>query len=345
MDEKTDEFASKFDEDIDPKSRQLLRYVSEDARASIFELAKRLKVSRRTARERLLKLGREMGIRFTIEFNETAMKLNSPHIIHVKFIHRPDYEEVARILSSSYIPQLAVATRGTYDLLIYANAVSSGEYVHWDKRTQIMLAKYGVSWHASDVAHKQLGYFPLRNEIIDRISLKPELKSLLKMLNSNSRMTFSDISRSIGMHFNTVAYNFNKLLKMGIIKRFTISADRPKNVTLMSIFSKDVLASGFEEDSARIRKVYKTSGIDCPAINRYLLCAQLVGSNDFFAMGAFDNYDTAYREEVMRYRDVFSRHRAKIDYAVAGKVLLGRLPLRSIDAKKEYNVIKWNIEG
>ncbi|MCL4365005.1 Lrp/AsnC family transcriptional regulator [Candidatus Marsarchaeota archaeon] len=338
------EFVSGFDERYTQQSRLLLRQISENSRTSILNLSKKLKVSRKTAKDRLLMLRRELGIRYTIEFNESVIKLTSPHVILAKFTNIPDYDEVTRILSSSYIPQLAVAMKGKYDLFIYANATSSSDYVHWDKSTQIKLAKYGVSWHASDVAHEQLGYFPLRNEAIDHVPLKPELRSLLKVLNSDSRITFSDISKSIGMHFNTVAYNFNKLLRLGIIKRFTISMSPPRKSIVMSLFSKYVLSDGFEEDAAKIRKVYTSSGMDYPTINRYVICAQLVGSNDFFTMGVFDNYDTAYSEMVLRYKDNFSRHKVRVEYGSVSKVLLGRLPLRSIDAKKEYNIIKWNSE-
>lgn len=339
------EFKSEFDERYTAQSRMLLRIISENARESIVDMSRKLKVSRRTARVWLQKLTKDLGIRYTIEFNEDSLRLNSPHIILAKFVRRPDYDDVARILSSSYIPQLAVAMKGRYDLLIYANAISRSDYVHWDKSTQIKLAKYGVLWLASDVAHRQFGYFPMRNEIIDKTWIKPDLKMLLKILNADSRSTFSKISKETGMHFNTVAYNFNKLLKMKLLKRFTISMDPPpKNLTVMSLFSKYILAEGFESDAANIRKVYTSSGMPYPAVNRYLVCAQLVGSHDFFTIGAFDNYNTAYSEVVNRYRKNFRRYKATVDYGAVDRVLVGSLPFRSIDAKKEYKVIKWTSE-
>ncbi len=338
------DYPSKFDDQYGLLSRRLMRALSEDARMSILELSTHLGVSRRTVRERLIRLEKDLGIRYTVEFKESGLGLISPHLILVKFTRKPDLKDVTRILGSSYIPQLAVTVKGKYDLLIYANAPTSDEYVRWDKSVQIRLSKYGVLWHSSDVAHKQLGYFPIRNELIDRLDITNEHKSILKLLNTDSRMTFSDISKGIKMHFNTVAYNFNKLLQKGYIKRFTISADLPKDLTLMSMFSEYILEEGYESDAAKIRKAYTTSGTDYPILDRYPVCAQLVGSYDFFNLGLFDNYDSAYEHQITEYKETFKKHKARLEYGVVDKVLLGRLPLRSIDSRKEYNTIKWTVD-
>jgi DNA-binding Lrp family transcriptional regulator len=343
MDDIDYNFESRYDENFSLLTRKLIRYISEDSRTSILELSKRLGVSRRTVRERLIRAEKELGISYTVEFNESAMGLANPHLILAKFTKKPDWNEVTRLLASSYIPQFAVGVKGKFDLLIYANAMTSGEYVHWDKGMQIMLSKYGVLWHPSDVAHKQLGFFPIRDELIDTLKLDKQHKEMLKILNTNSRATFSEISKRTGMHFNTVAYNFNKLVDSGIIKRFTISIKPPKDLIRIVFFSKYVLAEKFEDDAARIRKVYTTSGTEYPIFNRYQVCAQLVGSYDFFNMSIFDNYDTAYQQSIVQYKDVMKKHNVKVDYGQADLLLMGKWPLRSIDTKKEYNIIKWTV--
>lgn len=343
MDDTSYTFESEFDKRYGLLTRKLIRLISEDSRAPILELSNTLGVSRRTVRERLIRAEKDLGIKYTAEFNENALNLTNPHLILAKFTNKPDWDEVSRILSSSYVPQLAVVMKGKYDLLIYANAVTSAEYVYWDKSTQIKLSKYGVSWHPSDVAHKQLGYFPLRNELIDRLEMDPKRKEMLKLINGNARITFSEISKKIGMHFNTVAYNFNKLMASGKIKRFTIAISPPKDLTIISLFSKYILSDGFEDDAGRIRKVYTTSGTDYPLISRYLMCAQLVGSYDFFNMGIFDSYDVAFKQAILQYKDIMKRHKAHVEYGCVERVILGALPLRSIDTKGEYNIIKWTV--
>ena len=302
-------YQSSFDQEYSIMIRKAMRYLSEDARTSILELSKKLGVSRRTIRSKLLKAEADLGIRYTTEFSESMLGLSNPHLIRVKFRNKPNYSEILRILSSSYIPQLAVLTKGTYDMFIYANAVTSSEYVHWDKRTQIMLSKYGVLWNPSGVAHMHLGFFPIRNELIDRANIPNKDKEMLKLLNTNSRMSFSEISKRLNMHFNTVAYNFNRLVKSGYIKRFTVSADVPRNSAVMTIFSKYNMSEHYEEDSAKSRIEYKENGTEYPILNRYPIVLQLVGSSDVFIMGLFDDEDTAYDHVVSRYKKIFSNER------------------------------------
>ncbi|MGC9157064.1 MAG: hypothetical protein ACP5GD_02690 [Candidatus Micrarchaeia archaeon] len=38
------------------------------------------------------------------------------------------------------------------------------------------------------------------------------------------------------------------------------------------------------------------------------------------------------------------KHKIRMEYAVVDKVLLGYLPIRSIDTAKEYKLIKWSVE-
>ena len=344
MHDDLNDMSSKFDEGYSPLLRKIIRYLSEDARMSLLEISSKLGTSRRTIKVKLTNAEHDLGLRYIPEFDKSALGLTSPHLIRVKFSKKPDYKDIAKILSSSYIPQFAAVTKGTYDMIIYANAITSREYVSWDKRTQIMLSKYGVSWNPSDVANQALGFFPIRNELIDMTSLAPMDKEILKLLNTNARITFSEISKRLGMHFNTVAYNFNKLMKAGYIKRFTVSMDIPKNAVCMALFGKyTTLSPEYEEESAKSRILYKSSGMDYPLINRYPMVFILVGSADAFIMGVLDDYDTAYKYVVSSYKRLFAKQHPQFNYGKIEEILLGRLPLRSIDAQKEYNIIKWTV--
>ncbi len=337
-------FRSEFNERQSPLTRQILRALSENSRVSILELSKTLGVSRRTVKEKIKKAEQELGIRYTIELNEAALGLDNPHIIMLKFSNKPDYKDLLSLLERSYIPQVAVLTRGKYDMLIFANATSNHEYKYWDLTMQTALSKYGVLWQASDVAHMQLGYFPARNAAIDRLSIPPKYKEMLKMLNTDARISFKQISEKLSMHFNTVAYNFKKLSKLGYIKRFTLVMRPQDNTTLMSTFGKYVFAENFEADAARMRKEVLTSDDQQPVICRFPVASQLVGSYNFFFIGVYDSYDAAFRRQIQYYKENFKRHRVRVLYGEITDVLLGDLPLRSTDVKKEYNTMRWVID-
>lgn len=334
---------SAFNDKYSITARKVLRAVSEDSRTKITDIAKYLKVSRRTAALKLASMEKELKLRYVLEFDEEKLGLNRPHLILAKFNSKPDYNKIKEILSRSYIPQLAASVSGTYDLLIYANALSGTEYAHWDKSTQTLLAPYKVEWYSSEVAHRQLGFFPMRNELLEKTKIKEKYKRILSILNSNSRISFHDLSKALKMNVNTAVYNFNKIIKLGYIKSFTITMDVPKDITLMTFFSKYTPSEGYENAASIARSAF-TSDDDAPLISRYLITAALIGSYDFFTLGAFDDADTAYRNDVLHHKNVFKRYNVHLLYGTVKEVLLGSLPIRSIDTKKDYNTLVWSID-
>jgi DNA-binding Lrp family transcriptional regulator len=341
MEEGNYEFRSDFNERYNVVTRKILRALSENSRVSISDLAKSLGISRMTARLKLKRVAEEFNIHYTVEFNENLLRLVAPHLIAVKFEKKPDYAHVARLLSQTHIPQIAVSMRGGYDMLVYAVARTTREYAHWDKSMQILLSEYGVDWKPSEVVHRQLGFFPLRDKLLDRLDIPEGYKGMLKILHANSRTPFRYISKELGMHFNTVAYNFNKLLKAGYVKRFTITSDKPDTITLMSFFAKYKPTEGYESSSAQARKAFMSDDQNS-LVSRYLVCAPLIGSYDFFTLGAFDNSDTAYKKDIQYHRSCFKKHGIRMVHGEVDRVILGSLPIRSVDTRKEYNKIVWD---
>lgn len=336
-------FHSTFNEHYNPVSRKIIRALSEDARMPVSDLAKQLKLSRNVIRDRLTKLERELGIRYTIEFNEAALGLASPHLIAVKFSTKPDYDRIAKALERSYIPQLAAKTRGKFDMLIYAIAISGSEYARWDRSMRIFLGDYGVEWRASEVVHRQLGFLPLRNELLDRVKLPENYKEMAKILNENSRTKFQEISKKLGMHFNTVAYDFKKLLATNYIKRFTLTMDKPKDITLLSSFFKYKINRNYEKNSVVQRNVLRGDD-ENSLISRYVMTAPMIGAYDFFTLSASDNLEEAYKRDRLASVQIMKSQSPEMIYAEIERVLLGRLPIRSIDTKKEYDVVSWTSE-
>ncbi len=337
------EFHSAFNDTYDIQVRKIIRFLSEDARISVSDLSKKVGVSRVTAIKKLKHVEKTFDIRYTLELNEAKLGIDNPHLVMIKFGKKPDYDKIAEILAKSYVPQVAVATKGDYDMIIYAVTPISREYANWDKAMQIALSKYGATWQSSWAVHKQLGYFPVRNELIDQLAIKEKYKNLLKVLNENSRATFQEISKKLGIHFNTVAYTFEKMIKSGYIERATISMAPPKGIVFMSFFSKYSPREGYEESSALARKAFLNDD-RFSLVSRYLVCAPLVGSYDFFTLGAFDSYDSALKHDINYHKSVLEKHKVEVKFAYLDKVILGRLPIRSIDAQNEYKLIRWRAD-
>ena len=343
MEEVEYEFESKFNERYSLVARKIIRMLSENSRISNTEIAKKLGVTRQAVAKRLARLEKEFGIHYTIELNEEALGLVNPHLILVKFGEKPDYEHVRTLLCRSHIPQFAATIKGGYDMLIYANSVSRSAYAHWDKGMQVLLADYKASWYPSEIAHKQLGFFPIRNEMLDRAEIDDRYKKIIKFLDQDSRASFREMAEKLGMQFHILVYNFKKLLKTNYIRRFTIVEKPVANTVMMYYFAKLTLTGLFAQCAANARKALMYDD-QYPLVSRYSFCSQLIGSGDFFVMGVFDNKKVGYRNGVLYYKNAMESQKAKINYGIIDKVLVGSMPLRSVDEKKEYHVLEWNPE-
>ncbi len=205
----------------------------------------------------------------------------------------------------------------------------------------MLLSDYKAQWLPSDLAFRHLGFFPIRNVLIERLKIPKVYKDILLLLNENSRMSFSEMSRKLGMKPNTLAYNFNKLLKRGYIKRFTMVMRDPPGVSMMSLFGKYIISKGFEEDSMSMRKEITFIDDKLPVISRCLFSAQLIGSFDFFFVGVYDNPKMGLEHLIKYYKQRFKRHGVKTMHGTIGKAMVGDFPIRNLDVKKEFNMIRW----
>ncbi len=337
------EVESKFNKKYNLLTRRIVRLLSEDARISVAEIAKKLNISRPTVKDRISRLEKELGMRYTIEIDEQILGLTNPHLIEVKFKKKPSPEKIKEILSDSYIPQVAFSVDGDYDMAIYANAYSGGEYVHWNMAMLVLFSEYGVTWHPSEMAHRHLGFFPLRNEAIDQSDLDENSKKLLICLNDNARLSFQQLSKMLGMHFNTVKYNYDKLIKNGYIKRATITMDLVKGVSFVALFDSYTPTHGFETSSAKARQAIRFDE-ENPLISRYLISGTLIGSNTLFILSAFDDKTSANKYGLAYHKAMYAKHGVKRVDGEIKELIMGRLPIRSVDIHNEYKTIMWTTE-
>jgi DNA-binding Lrp family transcriptional regulator len=334
---------SEFNKKYSLVSRRILGLLSHDARISISEMSKRLNVSRVTIVKKMKALEEEFDMRYTLELNEEALGLNSPHLILAKFKTKPDWAKVKELLGKWYIPQMAFRLKGSFDMLIYANAFSRSEYSYWDRSMRVAMSEYGVEWFPSEVAHRQLGFYPLRTMVLDGVKMDKRDREILKLLNENSRMSQQELAGKLNTKFATVSYALKKLLKKSLIEKLTISIDHVKPLSFMVTMSRFVPKKGFDSIGARSRLAYMEDDQD-PLISRYILASALVGSFEWFTIGVFDDFKTAYKYDVLYHKKVFEKFDLKLQYGEIEEVLLGRLPIRSVDVKKAYKLPLWIID-
>jgi DNA-binding Lrp family transcriptional regulator len=158
------EFHSSFNDRYAVASRKILRILSENSRTPISGIAKDVNLSRKSAKDRLKKLEEEFGIKYTLELNEEVLGLTVPHIILANFTLEPDYEHIAKMLKDSHVVQAAFSVKNKRQIVIYALASSYKDYTYEDNKILTQLSEYGVDWQSSELVHKQLGFFPFRND-------------------------------------------------------------------------------------------------------------------------------------------------------------------------------------
>jgi DNA-binding Lrp family transcriptional regulator len=173
--------------------------------------------------------------------------------------------------------------------------------------------------------------------LIQHARIPEEDKKMLGVLNENSRISFKELSRRLGINYKTCIYNFN-LVKERYVKRFTIAMESPPKISFMSLFSKYVPTEAHEKASDYSRRLF-TADEPNPLISRYILKSSLIGSYDSFAIGVFDSFKDSYEYLVQYYRKLFGGFAPiKIMYGELGAPLIGKLPINSMDIKKEYSM-------
>lgn len=331
---------SKFNKKYGVITRKILRMLSDDSRISITKMAKKLNLSRRTVTLRLKKIEGAFNVNYTLDLDEAKLGFENPHLILVKFLKKADHRAIKEAICDSYIVQFAATVKGSYDLIVYASAHSALEYMNWDRGLRSkFLSKYRAYWDPSEVSFKRFGYFPMRNEAIDKSNIPTKYKEMLKILNKNSRISFNELSDLLKMNYKTTVYNFNNLVKSGYIKSFTIAMNLHQDISPITMFSKYIPPENNEE-AIRLTKRLLTTDDPEPLVSRYILTASLVGSYDFFTVGIFDDFKTGYKYGIQYYRHLFRKYPPlKLEYGEIKEILVGKLPIRSIDPTTGFDSI------
>ncbi|HVA82952.1 MAG TPA: winged helix-turn-helix transcriptional regulator [Candidatus Aquilonibacter sp.] len=331
---------SRFNKKYSIVTKRILRLLSNNSRISVTEMAKKLGLSRRTTAIRLKKVEEVFHINYTLDLNEEKLGFESPNLILVKFLKKADLGKLRAAIGKSPIIQFAATVKGSYDMIVYANARTPIEYMNWDRDLRKeLLSPFRAYWDPSQVAFKRFGYFPLRNEALDQAEVPEKYGEMLKILNTNSRISFNELAKHLGVNYKTTVYTFNKLVHEGYINKFTVAMDPQENISFMTMFSKFVPPEDYEGATDLTKKLL-TSDDEDSLITRYLMTASLVGSYDFFTLSAFDDYKTAYKYAVKYYKNLFKKFETiRIEYGAIKEILVGKLPIRSMDSSKEFRQI------
>ncbi len=234
--------------EIGSKDLELLQILSMNARADISHLGKKiLGYEKSETYYRIKQLEKKLDLKYFAEVDVEKLGYLR-FLIMVKFTESfPKLEELKETLEREPLVQLAVITKGDYDLIIYALAKNTGVAQLLDIVISLRkgkLAKYKSVWKTT-LFEEHFGYIPIRQEFID--SIKKELLkrdyAVITELISNGVKGFTEIDKKYKFDEGRAAYTYHKLKEQGIIKRITASMQNTP-VKYTGIIIKEITDEG-----------------------------------------------------------------------------------------------------
>lgn len=333
-----------IDSQLSNRERIMLKELSADARTSLTSLAKSSGCSVVTATRILEKLTQRLDVRFTLEVDMDRLGLSDRHILSVKFERMPDEKFLTELFSKDIYAHDVYLTKGDFDLLIFAATDTPINYTLWETDLAANLSDYLADLRPSEFVFPQLGFVPLNESFVDFIrgEIKTDAydKAILRLLNQNCRMGYREMSERIGIKEDTIRYRLFRLLKKGVIRRFTIAVQRPGFGHILPYFMrykfyKGTTTSAFPQMRAHYMNEYER----LPAFNGFPMIAPLSGSYRSFGMAFDADRKRVVDKSIKWHKLLLRREQVREKHAFITKPLKGLIPLRNLDAASNYRFI------
>jgi DNA-binding Lrp family transcriptional regulator len=195
----------------------LLQALSMNSRLPHAKLSKITGIPIHALEYRISRLEKILSIKYTLELNMNNLGF-SEYMVLARFISsKPSHEDVKKALSSFPRVQLALVTKGNYDLIIFYEA-ENNTILSLDLdsiRNSSALSKIDSEWYVTPIA-TDYGFVPLRQEFFEVLkekvwhrkkhgekpnanSLMQREYALLRELNQDSAKSFASIERGYNL--------------------------------------------------------------------------------------------------------------------------------------------------
>ncbi|MDE1825705.1 MAG: hypothetical protein KGH61_01430 [Candidatus Micrarchaeota archaeon] len=234
---------------------KMLKLLSINGRMSIGNLGKNLKITKPSAYHLFLETVKEYDLKFVPEIDMSKIwryefiKLSrmrtkkeildeaieeipeagfEEYVVMFKFLGKqPKEEEILKAVGGSHMPQFIATLSGKYNLMMYIVArdyeAMNRFIVEFSKRLKKPLVSELNRIEGS------LGFFPLRNELMQDFNISETYLSLLLGLNEDGRQEFISIAKKFKKEQQGMVYAMDRLKRTGILRRVTYYEGKPKN--------------------------------------------------------------------------------------------------------------------
>ncbi|MEM0154835.1 MAG: AsnC family transcriptional regulator [Methanothrix sp.] len=279
----------------DEIDRAILTEISMDSKASSYSIAKKLNLNPNTVEYRIKKLERLYNIRYTIELRPGTFGFER-YLITIRFIRgAPSQEDMKKLFGSEPRIQFVASLSGYYSVLIYMLAENNVtlENLIYDIRSNPIFKGCKAIWSIGYTSESETWYIPFRDEFFDLMREKVWHRSrenprrakdqlleseyaVMKELNHDASVKFSDIDRLYNLKAGNAYYTFERLLERKTIKRPTIVMGYlpmryvaffyvvQKDISLFNRYRKEYLRTVIEESLHPCDKYAQVEDVSAP---------------------------------------------------------------------------------
>ncbi len=331
------------DQWVSSKEKLILRELSVNARASLSHLAKTADCSVVTANRLVERLIKKFDVRFTLEIDFDKLGFAERHIIYIKFEKKPPEDFLVNLFKSDPVAHDVYLTKGAFNLLIFAAADTPTNYIKWETDLASNLSDYVPALRPSEFISNLLGYMPLDSTFVNAIKVDAKIdktdRAILKLLDENSRIGYRDIGKSLDIKEATIRYRVFRLVRRGIISRFTIAIQNSGGVLstffMRYSFDKNTVSKIFPEQ----RKHSMSENEALPFINRTPMIVLMSGSYRVFSISFGKTKEESLAAGVKWHVNLVRHNHPHEAHAIIIKPIKGLLPLRNLDTKQHYKFI------
>ncbi|MCL5239383.1 MAG: Lrp/AsnC family transcriptional regulator, partial [Candidatus Marsarchaeota archaeon] len=214
---------------------KLLAEMYKNSRKSLKGLGRSLKISYHTVSKSLAELDERYGLAYTLDLDTGKLGFPEGRIITIRFGERPELDILRQRVQKDIFVQDAYLAEGDFDLLLYVVGLSPREFIRWQWKFRIDFKKYRPLLRISTADLNVIGFFPVRNELIDASEkLSDTEKKVLQALNTNSRIKLKDLISKAKTTQMRVIYVLKKLTEAGIIRRYAALVQKPSKRIFMA---------------------------------------------------------------------------------------------------------------
>ncbi|MCL4374209.1 MAG: Lrp/AsnC family transcriptional regulator [Candidatus Marsarchaeota archaeon] len=324
--------------------KAVLRELCENSRISASELSRKLGISRYNAAQLVDSLEQKLKLRYTLELDYKKLGFSTMHALYLRLSEKPRSEALGKIISKSTRIQFFAETSGDFDCLAFAIAKDPLEYSQLEVALQASLIDYGATIKSAEVTKMRFGFVPLNNKVLELSSVEEAYKKILIALNENSRVQLNEMGAKLGIGEETLNYYVKKLYGDGVIKRFTAVPGIDVYKSSFAAFMNYQISKGVLSRIDRERhELYFSEPEELPVLNNIQEMWTLSGVAQAFMMGAFESSEQS-RELIKRHSEIYKPDNPEVKYAEIKNVLVGTLPFRNLDIKKDYDTTGWPLD-